>query len=256
MSKKRKEEVEEEEVAPFWMISFSDLMTLLLSFFIILFSISTIEEKKMEELMEAMGGRYLRGGSAHSGNKDIHADPSQPKAKQPSVHQADSVEPPAPPPPADPAPPSSAVTLPPPIDPASPPAPSAAEPGGQPSQTPSHETQWNPSTDHTIIPFALDNTELEDDDKKELAALAEHLRGIPRTVMIRGHASHGESSRANVEDLAYERAYNVLAHLLSLGLERKQFSLVIVGANEPLKKDATVFMHHLGDVNTYVEIIP
>ena len=244
MSKKRVEEVEEEEVAPFWMISFSDLMTLLLSFFIILFSISTIEEKRMQELMEAMGGRYLRGGSAHSGNKDIRANPALPRAKQPSEHQADQQ-------------PVESPTPPPPTDPASPPAvPSAAEQGGQPSPTPAHETQWNPNTDHVIIPFTKDNADLADDDKKELAKLAEHLRGTSRAAMIRGHASLTEKSGTKIDDLAYERAYNVREHLLSFGLDRKQFSLVIVGANEPLKKDATMFMHHLGDENTYVEIIP
>ncbi len=59
MSKKQHvEEVEEEEVAPFWMISFSDMMTLLLSFFIMLFSMSTIEVEKLSAVAESMGNRF------------------------------------------------------------------------------------------------------------------------------------------------------------------------------------------------------
>jgi len=54
--------------------------------------------------------------------------------------------------------------------------------------------------------------------------------------------------------LAYERAWNVRDYLLSLGLEHKRFSLVIVGPNEPLDKDEVSLSSRFGDVNTYVEV--
>ncbi|MDR0870960.1 MAG: OmpA family protein [Planctomycetaceae bacterium] len=82
MKKPHIEEVEEEEVAPFWMISFSDLMTLLLSFFIILFSISTIEQTKMTELMQAMGARYISFRGRIQLTKEARFDPNLPETKE------------------------------------------------------------------------------------------------------------------------------------------------------------------------------
>jgi chemotaxis protein MotB len=233
MSTKRKEEEVEEEVAPFWMISFSDLMTLLLSFFVILFSLSTIEEKKMSEIVEAMGARYLRGSAAPSGNKAIRADPMQPPAVQPVENPGDQpsvVLPELDMKPAD------RPVIPSPVEPSSP------------------EMRKKTLAEHTVIPFKLESTELGDDAKSVLAGLARRLRGIPNPIMIKGHASNHEVSRHVIDDLAYERAWNVREYLVSLGLEHKRFSLVLVGANEPLDRDTISLTSRFGDVNTYVEV--
>jgi chemotaxis protein MotB len=207
MSKKpRQEEVEEEEVAPFWMISFSDLMTLLLSFFIILFSISTIETKKMEELMSAMGDRYLSQSSSLRKRISRHltADPTLPKAKEPT-------------------------------------APLTIEP------------KEKFSSKGTIIPFALEITELNEETKKILARVAEDLHESSLPIAIRGHASNNEKSRRVVDDLAYERAWNVRQFLETFELDPKRFALVIVGPHDPLSHDSLT--PDFGDVNTYVEVI-
>ena len=52
------EEEEEEEVAPFWMISFSDMMTLLLTFFIMLYSISTLNQEKANAISNSMQRQF------------------------------------------------------------------------------------------------------------------------------------------------------------------------------------------------------
>ena len=211
MGKKKHEEVEEEEVAPFWMISFSDLMTLLLSFFIILFSISTIETKKMEELMQAMGNRYLRQGAARSGTKHLRSDLSLPRATFPTEsHEADE-----------------ALTL---------------EP---------HKKK--PVTDLAIIPFGLESADLDDESKTKLARLAEDLRGRPYPIVVRGHASLNEQSQRNVDDLAYERAWNVREYLLTFGLDSKRFLLCVIGPHQPL--DRLLPSPRFGDANTYVEVV-
>ena len=235
MSVKKKEEVEEEEVAPFWMISFSDLMTLLLAFFVILFSLSTIEEKKMAEIVEAMGARYLRGSAeARSGTKAIRADPTLPPAKQPAAGQGDqpSIVQPKP----ETKPDVDHPVIPSPVE-TSPP-----EPGKK------------TSINHTIIPFSLDNAELGEIEKTELTALAEHLRGVSHPIVVKGHASNRETSHHDIDDIAYGRAWNVRDYLVSLGLERKRFLLIIVGANEPLDKESLSLTSRFGDVNTYVEV--
>jgi chemotaxis protein MotB len=48
---------EEEPTSPFWMATFSDMMTLLLTFFVMLVAMSTVEVKKFEEAMSYFTGR-------------------------------------------------------------------------------------------------------------------------------------------------------------------------------------------------------
>ena len=50
-------EEEEEPTAPFWMATFSDMMTLLLTFFVMLVAMSSVEVKKFEEAISYFTGR-------------------------------------------------------------------------------------------------------------------------------------------------------------------------------------------------------
>ncbi len=52
--------------SPAWMATFSDLMNLLLCFFVLLFAMSTIDEDKFEELVASLSASFgiLEGGSA------------------------------------------------------------------------------------------------------------------------------------------------------------------------------------------------
>ena len=200
MSKKKHEEVEEEEVAPFWMISFSDLMTLLLSFFIILFSISTIEEKKMAELVEAMGNRYLPIRGRLDSKRSSGEEPIPESLK---IEQKEKT-----------------------------------------------------TTSGTIIPFAMGNTDLDERCEKILDRLAEELLASSLPIVIRGHASNAELEQRPsgvVDDLAYERVWNVRKHLETFEIDHKRFILVIIGPNEPLSH--AMLSPDFGDENTYVEVM-
>ena len=55
--------------APDWMVTYGDLMTLLLCFFVLLFSFSSMETKKFESLKESMRGAFgvLKGDSTTLG---------------------------------------------------------------------------------------------------------------------------------------------------------------------------------------------
>lgn len=55
MAAKRKPE-EQEPGAPGWMVTFADMMSLLLTFFILLLSFSTMEEKKVKEALSSLRG--------------------------------------------------------------------------------------------------------------------------------------------------------------------------------------------------------
>lgn len=48
---------DEEPTSPFWMATFSDMMTLLLAFFVMLVAMSTVEVKKFEEAMSYFTGQ-------------------------------------------------------------------------------------------------------------------------------------------------------------------------------------------------------
>ncbi len=48
---------DDEPTAPFWMATFSDMMTLLLTFFVMLVAMSTVEVKKFEEAMSYFTGK-------------------------------------------------------------------------------------------------------------------------------------------------------------------------------------------------------
>ncbi len=48
---------DEEPTSPFWMATFSDMMTLLLTFFVMLVAMSTVEVKKFEEALSYFTGR-------------------------------------------------------------------------------------------------------------------------------------------------------------------------------------------------------
>lgn len=62
MSKKNKHQDHEEHADESWLLPYSDLMTLLLALFIVLFGMSTVDAKKFQEMSEAFSS-VLTGGS-------------------------------------------------------------------------------------------------------------------------------------------------------------------------------------------------
>jgi len=82
LSKKRREEAK--KGAPEWMTTFSDLMNLLLCFFVLLFSMSTIDESEYEKLKQSFKNDYtsfLDGGMSildnSSANDELTIKPNE-----------------------------------------------------------------------------------------------------------------------------------------------------------------------------------
>ncbi len=61
---KRKEEEDKELSSPAWMVTYGDMMTLILCFFVLLFSFSSVDTARFQEVMEALQARMgiLDGG--------------------------------------------------------------------------------------------------------------------------------------------------------------------------------------------------
>lgn len=65
LARKRREE-EQSSGSPAWMATFSDLMNLLLCFFVLLFAMSSVDQDKFEELVASLSASFgiLEGGAA------------------------------------------------------------------------------------------------------------------------------------------------------------------------------------------------
>ncbi len=66
----RKKQEEAKKGAPEWMATFSDLMNLLLCFFVLLFSMSAVDQEKWEELVSSMASNFsiFDGGGSSVGD--------------------------------------------------------------------------------------------------------------------------------------------------------------------------------------------
>ncbi len=71
MARQKKEEAP--QGAPAWMATFSDLMNLLLCFFVLLFSMSSVDEDKFEQLIASLQSQYsiLNGGGSSVGEGNM-----------------------------------------------------------------------------------------------------------------------------------------------------------------------------------------
>lgn len=76
MSNRRKYQVEEEKSqgAPEWMVTYSDMVTLLLCFFVLLYSMAVIDQQKFEQVAESLRNAFLSSGGEifeHNSGKDV-----------------------------------------------------------------------------------------------------------------------------------------------------------------------------------------
>ncbi len=62
MKRRRKKEHHEEEMGEAWLLPYSDLMTLLLAVFIVLFAVSKMDSAKAEEMARSFRGTMMSGG--------------------------------------------------------------------------------------------------------------------------------------------------------------------------------------------------
>ncbi|MDR0818410.1 MAG: OmpA family protein [Oscillospiraceae bacterium] len=74
MFKKSKKHHEEGEMGEAWLLPYSDLMTLLLAVFIVLFAVSKVDESKASEMASQFGG-MLQGGSGVIPGASVSVNP-------------------------------------------------------------------------------------------------------------------------------------------------------------------------------------
>ena len=58
MARRRKQEVEQPDNHDRWLVSYADFITLLFAFFVVMYSISSVNSKKYQTLTEALGEAF------------------------------------------------------------------------------------------------------------------------------------------------------------------------------------------------------
>jgi chemotaxis protein MotB len=212
MPKKKKKQ---EEGAPAWMLTYGDMMTLLLCFFVLIVSFSEIKKEDMwqavvEEIKTAFG---MKGGGGKLPTKD---DPAlsfieRIEAMRLEHHQI---------------PKRSNVD----------------DPGIEGRER--EVTTVRKGMLFVVggrVYFEPGSADLTDTAKGQLRTAAELIRGRNQVVEIRGHTARGElghtSAYSDLRDLSLARAEAVEEFLASneVGLRRDRFRLMAVADREPLE---------------------
>jgi chemotaxis protein MotB len=106
-----------------------------------------------------------------------------------------------------------------------------------------------------IVYFADGASNLTTEQEKQLQFTAEELGGKPQRIEVRGHTSRrpvaaGAPFRDNW-DLAYSRCRHTMEYLVSLGIDPKRFRLSVAGENEPISGGGEIAQRGL---NSRVEL--
>lgn len=199
------------ESAPMWIVSFADLVTLMMSFFVVLYALKQGGEERQMEVAAAIKATF-----------DPSYVPAQdsPSEWDQAIRRAHGL-----------------------------PGPPFANMGGN-APTPTQGATGVHGQVETIRPgksivtggritFAPGDTALDEDSKATILRLAGLVKGLNNVLMIKGHISADEVSlRPDDRDgmgLSYRRATLVADELARLGVDRRVLRPVACGPFEPVK---------------------
>jgi chemotaxis protein MotB len=212
---------------PEWVLTYGDMMSLLLCFFIMLYSMSTLTVVKFQAVVESLQMQFGYQGSNKTPTKSTKTTTQRSTTAERSRRLA-------------------------------------ALQGGQPNinTVGEHKTVQNIRVKEVpikggLVWFELGSDELNEQAKEDIDAVLSTLIGSPQKIMIKGHAGVNELRGPNQQDidLAYVRAVKVRDYLISQGLKPKFFQLVQVGAYEPLDRTVLPPGKSPQTINSVVEIM-
>ena len=197
---------------PEWVVTFGDMMSLLLTFFIMLVSMSEIKkEEQYQALVESFRRQFghdssmesVIAGDAKPRNANLAKLATMGRAKRFSTHAGgDKVKAPV----GD----SPQVRI--------------IRPGSK-------------TAVGTVVYFAEDSDKLNETAMDALRAQSLEFGGKPQKIEIRGHTSlrplPPDSPFKTHWDLAYARCKAVKEFLLSLGIDERRLRIAVSGKNEP-----------------------
>jgi chemotaxis protein MotB len=206
MSASAQQEQAHGEGAPEWMVSYADMITILMAFFVVMFSMAgTKDVKKEDPVMSSLRrqfgrfvgmptSQYVPVGSALT-VKAVALKPSPQKEARNRGLLGDF------------------------------PRVATIRPGDQ-------------ATIGGVIYFDAGKTDLNDDQKRQLQTTANDLAGKPQKIEIRGHTlarSPGPDGKPRDNwDVAYERCHKTMQYLISLGIDPRRIRIGVAAQFEPV----------------------
>ncbi len=194
------------EGAPEWMVSYADMITILMSFFVVMFSMAgTKDVKKEQPIMMSLRrqfGRFvglpaaqlLPAGSSLS-TKAVAMKATPPKESRNRGLVGDH------------------------------PRVSTIRPGDQ-------------ATIGGVIFFANGVSDLTEEQRRQLQEAAQDLGGKPQKIEIRGHtvprSSGADGKLLDNWNLAYERCHKTMQYLVSVGIDPRRIRIGVAAQFEPV----------------------
>lgn len=207
--------IEEEPDAgiPEWVVTFGDMMSLLLTFFIMLVSMSEIKkDEQYQAVVESIQQQFghdsstasLVPGNKASRNSALQSIATMGSSQRRSTEQGgsnvDSVQ-------------GDKLKV------------QTVRPG-------------NNSTLGGVVYFGEDDAILTESARRDLLRIVPQIAGKPQKIEIRGHTSrkptNGIETYRDHWDLAYARCYATMQFLVEHGIESERFRLGAAGSTEPI----------------------
>ncbi len=193
---------------PEWVVTFGDMMSLLLTFFIMLVSMSEMKkDEKIQAMFDSMRRQFGHemSMSASPGENSVHNSNMTSFASLARAKRLDIMQ------------------------------------GGNKVQAVSGEhalvqsvRQGRNSTVGGMVDFPEASAKLSPEGRDQLKQMAEKLAGKPQMIEIRGHTSRRPVSEGDHYELAFQRCRQAMQALVEAGIEPERIRLSSAGANEPI----------------------
>ncbi len=198
--------------APEWVVTYGDMMSLLLTFFVLLFSMSEIKREESIAFLESLRRRFgnadapmsLMPGQFRPSPTAPNRNPSSARARREDTHKGGD---------------------------------RAQAPVGDYPRVRTLHGLGQPIQGGVVF-FAPGEALINSDGERTLRQVAELLAGKPQKIEIRGHSSSrplppGSPFRDH-RHLAFERAMVVMDRLVALRIEKGRLRVAVAGDSEPL----------------------
>lgn len=210
-----KKQKKEEAGAPAWMVTYGDMVTLLLTFFVLLLSMSELKkEEKLMEFMEVIREAFgYRGGFRQSPIEQAVLQPKNVTLREMLII------------------PTNTEDF------------SKSDDAGRRGMR-DKVKPIRPAERFVLgAPVQFDelSADLRIEERDAIAAFADQIRGFHTQIEIRGHCSARPvdgTAFASHTDLAFQRARRVQQALIDAGIEADRLVVIAAGTNEPLAKGA------------------
>jgi chemotaxis protein MotB len=204
-------EEEQGESIPEWVVTFGDMMSLLLTFFVLLFSMSEIKEDQQQALIQSLRRQFGHvsamlspiPGPAKPMSSAVQRISSMGRARRANtMNGGDKVRAPV---------------------------------GDYPPLRAARS--GNETIIGGIVYFEEGRSDLTEESRKALESIAAVVVGKPQVIKISGHTGprplDGHSPYPNHWDLAYARCFSAMQTLVDLGIDRRRIRISVSASNEP-----------------------